>query len=411
MAVNKDLPFQSDLFHEIAETYETPVFVYDEEGIRTNARAVNDAFSWSPDYRNYFAVKATPTPAILRVIYQENMGFDCSSRGELVMVKQEGLTEQGLFYTSNNTPDEDYQLAAEMDSLINIDKFPYLEQVRKVLGKLPNTMAIRYNPGELKEGNDIIGNPKESKFGATDYQVLSALRNMKEYGVGRIGLHTMVVSNEKNPNSFRDTARLLKNLADRALTEQGVEVSFINVGGGLGVAYHPDENPINVAAVGEAVQSQLGDMGIPILTEHGRYITGPNGYLLTRVMHDIQETYEPYVEVDTSINNMARLATVSAAYHHINILGKDNDSTRLMNVTGSMCANTDKMFKKRELPTTIEAGDLMVIQDAGAHSRANSHNYNFKLRAGEVLVRPDGSHLLIRRHETIEDLFATTKGL
>lgn len=411
MPASKELPFESDVFHDIAETYGTPVFVYDEAGIRTSAGKINNAFKWSPGYVNHFAVKATPTPAILRVIHQEHMGFDCSSRGELVMVDQEGLAEHGLFYTSNNTPDEDYQLAAEMGAVINIDKYPYLEQVRRALGSLPVSMAIRYNPGELKEGNDIIGNPKDSKFGATAEQVLAALREMRRFGVERLGLHTMVVSNEKNPESFRDTARLLRDLADRAITEFSLELSFINVGGGLGVNYHPDEEPVDVMAVGETIRSELGDLGIPILTEHGRYITGSNGYLLTRVTHGAQETYKTYLQVDTSINNMARLATVSAAYHHINILGRDGDPTRPMDVTGSMCANTDRMFKDRELPATVVAGDLMVIQDAGAHSRANSHNYNFRLRAGEVLVLPDDSHFLIRRHETIEDLLATTKGL
>lgn len=413
MAVNKELPFTHDQLHSIAEQYGTPVFVYDEVGISRNAQTLNRAFSWSPNYVNHFAVKATPTPGILRIIHQEGMGFDCSSRGELVMVGQEHLAEHGLFYSSNNTPDEDYRLAAQMGAVINIDKYDYLEQVRGTLCSLPLplAMAIRYNPGELKEGNDIIGNPKDSKFGATGEQVLAALRGMRAYGIERIGLHTMVVSNEKNPESFRDTARLLRKLADRAVTEAGVEVSFINVGGGLGVSYHPDEEPIDVKAVGEAVQSELGGLGIPILTEHGRYITGPNGFLLTRVTHGAQETYKTYLQVDTSINNMARLATVSAAYHHINILGRDGDPTRPMDVTGSMCANTDRMFKDRELPATVRPGDLMVIQDAGAHSRANSHNYNFRLRAGEVLVRADGSTSLIRRHESIDDLLSTTKGL
>jgi diaminopimelate decarboxylase len=327
------------------------------------------------------------------------------------MVQQEGLGENGLFYTSNNTPDEDYRLAHEMGAVVNVDKYPYVQQVLRALGHLPTTMAIRYNPGDQKTGNEIIGDPVKSKFGETSDNVLRAVLQMHQHGVERLGLHTMVVSNEKSPESFSDTAMLLRQLTERIFTELGLSIDFLNVGGGLGVNYRPDEEPVDVMAIGEAVRSQLGDLDIPVVTEHGRYITGPHGYLLTRVTHGIVETYEPYVQVDTSINNMARLATVSAAYHHINVLGRDGDPTKPMNITGSMCANTDKMFKARELPVTVEPGDLMVIHDAGAHSRANSHNYNFRLRAGEVLVHPDGSTQLIRRHETVDDLFATTRGL
>lgn len=411
MPVDKTLPFSQELFESIAEQYGTPIFVYDEAGIRRNAQNINQAFAWSPNYVNHFAVKATPTPGILRIIHEEGMGFDCSSRPELLMIQQEGLGSNGLFYTSNNTPDEDYKLAHEMGALINIDKYPYLAQVKRALGALPESMAIRYNPGAKKSGNAIIGDPIKSKFGDTEDNVINALRDMNEQGVKQLGIHTMVVSNEKNPESFRDTAHLLRQLAQRLLDETGLSVSFINVGGGIGVNYHPDEDPVDVVAIADAVRSELGDLEIPIYTEHGRYITGSNGYLLTQVTHGIVETYESYVEVDTSINNMARLATVTAAYHEINVLGRDNDPTKPMNITGSLCANTDKMFKDRELPVTIQPGDLMVIQDAGAHSRSNSHNYNFKLRAGEVLVRKDGSTQLIRRHETVEDIFATTSGL
>jgi diaminopimelate decarboxylase len=411
MSVDKTLPFKHEALESIAEQYGTPVFVYDEAGIRQNTQTVNEAFGWSVDYVNHFAVKATPTPGVLRVIEDEGMGFDCSSRPELVMLQQEGLGSNGLFYTSNNTPDADYQLANEMGAVINIDKLPYLRQVQRALGVLPTSMAIRFNPGNQKTGNDIIGDPVKSKFGDTADNVVEALRQMHEGGVEKLGLHAMVVSNEKDPESFAGTAKLLRQLTERILAECGLSVAFINVGGGLGVNYHPDEEPVDVPAIGQAVRSQLEDLGIPVVTEHGRYITGPHGYLLTRVTHGIVETYEPYVQVDTSINNMARLATVTAAYHQIDVLGRQGDPTKPMNVTGSMCANTDKMFKGYELPVTIEPGDLMVIHDAGAHSRANSHNYNFRLRAGEVLVHPDGSTQLIRRHETIEDLFATTQGL
>lgn len=411
MSIEKTLPLAEEVWHEIAKQYGTPVYVYDEAGIRSNAQEINAAFAWSPGYVNYFAVKATPTPGILRVIHDEGMGFDCSSRPELQMVDMEQLTGNGVFYTSNNTPDEDYRLAHAMDATINVDKLPYVAQVERAIGQLPARMAVRYNPGDKKTGNDIIGDPVKSKFGDTDDHVLQSLRQMRTLGVEQLGLHAMVVSNEKDPESFEGTAKLLRELSERALCEFGIEISFINVGGGIGVNYHPDEKPVDVKAIGEAVASELEQMHIPIYTENGRYVTGPHGYWLTGVTHGIVESYAPYVQVDTSINNMARLATVTAAYHHINVLGRDADPTRLMNVTGSMCANSDIFFKNRELPATIEPGDLMVIHDAGAHSRANSHNYNFRTRAGEVLVHPDGTHSLVRRHETIEDLFATTKGL
>jgi diaminopimelate decarboxylase len=411
MSVDKSLPFSPEVFEEIAEEVGTPVYVYDEAGIRANAQEVNKAFSWNPDHINFFAVKATPTPAILRVIAEEGMGFDCSSRPELRMVQMEGIDQNGIFYTSNNTPDADYRLAGEIDAIINVDKAPYVAQVARALGGLPQKMAIRYNPGSKKSGNDIIGDPVKSKFGDTEEHVLEALVEMQHGGVEQIGLHAMVVSNEKDPESFAGTARLLRELGERAADLHGIELAFINIGGGIGVNYHPDEEPVDVAGIGEAVASQLQDLGIPIYTENGRFVTGPHGYWLTRVTHGIVETYAPYLQVDTSINNMARLGTVKAAYHHIHVLGREGDPTRVMNITGSMCANSDIFFKDRELPSTTQPGDLVVINDAGAHSRANSHNYNFRLRAGEVLVHPDGSHTLIRRHETEDDLFATTRGL
>lgn len=411
MPTDKILPFAPEVIHGIAEEYGTPVFIYDEAGIRRNAQTINRAFDWSNGYVNHFAVKATPTPGILRVIDSEAMGFDCSSRPELLMIQEEGLGENGLFYTSNNTHDDDYRLAHDMGAVINIDKYPYLEQVHRALGHLPLSMAIRYNPGEQKTGNEIIGDPVKSKFGETASAVVRALRDMHELGVERLGLHTMLVSNERDPEHFADTAKLLRQLVGKILEELGLGIDFINVGGGLGVNYHPSEQPVDVMAVGEAVRSQLAELDVPVVTEHGRYITGPHGYLLTRVTRGVLETFEPYVQVDTSVNNMARLATVDNAYHHISVLDRDGDPTRPMNVAGSMCTHSDKMFRGRELPTTIEPGDLMVIHDAGAHVRANSNNYNLKVRAGEVLVHPDGSTQLIRRHETVDDLFATTRGL
>jgi diaminopimelate decarboxylase len=339
------------------------------------------------------------------------MGFDCSSLGELTMVERSGLGKNGLFYTSNNTPDSDYRYADKLGAIINVDKVGYVEQVASAIGRAPSKMAIRYNPGESKAGNAIIGNPKESKFGDTEEHVLEALKIMRRMGVEQIGIHTMVASNEKRPEYFADTARLLRVLAEKAFDLIGVEVAFLNIGGGIGVNYHPDEEPVDLESIGEAVKSELNDLNIPVVSENGRYVTGPHGYFLTRITHGIQTSHESFLQVDTSINNMARLATVTAAYHQLTFLGREADRTNPMSVTGSMCANSDKMFRDYPIPVTVQPGDLMVIHDAGAHMRANSHNYNFRPRAGEVLVLADGTHRLIRRHETVEDMLSTTEGL
>lgn len=418
--VRKDLPLSSAKLKEIADLYGTPIYVYDAAGIRGNAKRLNHAFAWAKGYKNYFAVKATPTPAILRLLAAEHFGFDCSSLAELVMVKQQGLQKAGIFYTSNNTPDSDYAYARSVGATINLDKGPYVDQVLRVFGDRPPTaMAVRFNPGEIVHGNAIIGHPSKAKFGAKAEDVIEALQRLRDWGVRRVGIHAMVVSNERDPARFGDTASVLRSLAHRFEKETGRGVDFINVGGGLGVNYHPSEQPVNVEAVSEAMRECLSDLDIDIVSEHGRFVTGPHGYLLTKVTHGIQYAHEPFLQVDTSINNMARLATVTKAYHQLDIVGKEHDTRIPMNVTGSMCANSDIMFKMESsdrvpgcsLPETVAAGDLMVIHDAGAHCRSNSHNYNFRLRCGEVLVERDGSHKMIRRHETVEDVFRTTKGL
>jgi diaminopimelate decarboxylase len=415
----KPLPFSNDLFDEIARTHGTPIYVYDEAGIRANAQRLLKEFAWSPGYRNFFAVKATPTPAILRVVASEGLGFDCSSRGELMMVERAGLPTSGVFFSSNNTPDADYELARRLGATINLDKAAYLDQVQRVLGAPPPSMAIRFNPGDIGVGNAIIGRPRKAKFGDVADRVVDAVRAMREWGVLSVGLHTMVVSNEKDPARFAAMAAALRDLALVVADHTGHHVDFLNIGGGLGVNYHPDEPKVDIGGIASALRDVLEPVEIPIVSEHGRYITGPHGYLLTRVTHGIQRSFEPFLQVDTSINNIARLATVTAAYHQLDVLGRAHDPVEPMNVTGSMCANTDIMFHaydadgrpKYELPTTTAPGDLLVVHDAGAHCRANSHNYNFRLRCGEVLVRTDGSHQLIRRHETVEDLFRSTDGL
>jgi diaminopimelate decarboxylase len=421
--VRKSLPFPIDVWREIAKEYGTPVYVYDEAGIRANARRLLDAFSWAPSYRNFFAVKACPTPAILRIVASEGMGFDCSSRGELVMIQEAELSDHGLFFSSNNTPDEDYAFAHELGATINLDKHTYADQVRRVFKssgwKPPAAMAIRYNPGSrVGAGSTIMGEPEKAKFGARREHVIAAVKELREWGVPSVGLHTMVVSNERNVRQFATTALALRDLALEIAELTGRAIDFINVGGGLGVTYNPADPPVDVEGMGTAIAEVLRDLGVKVVSEHGRYVTGPHGYLLTEITRGKQEVYETFLQVDTSINNIARLATVKAAYHQLDVLGKENDERQRMNVTGSMCANTDIMFKAFSespripdclLPKTAAPKDLLVIHDAGAHCRANAHNYNFKLRCGEVLVREDGTHAMIRRHETMDDVLATVK--
>ena len=411
MNTDKTLPFTKSLFCELAETYGTPLYVYDEAGIKSSAQALRAAFAWNSQYKNYFAVKATPTPGLLRLLANEGMGFDCSSRPELIMVKEGGWSNRQVFYTSNNTPDADYKYAHEMGAVINLDKAAYLEQVVQAVGGYPTRIAIRYNPGG-EDGNNIIGIPSESKFGDTEEHILQALKQIQTAGVTEIGLHAMVASNETNPAAFGRVAELLRQLADKATAKYELTFSFINLGGGIGISYRPEEEPVDIGAIGQAVRAPLAELNIPIYTECGRYVTGPHGYLLTAVTHGVVKSYRPFLTVDTSVNNMSRLVTAGDnVYHHVSALGGQPNETEKVTIVGSMCTNSDRMFKNRILPTSLKQGDLLVVHDAGAHCRANSTNYNGQLKCGEVLVKADGTHTLIRRHENIDDLFATTKDL
>ena len=406
-ATTHPLPLADSLFREIAKCYGTPVYVYHEAGIQARASQLQAAFGWASDYRNYFAVKATPTPAILRILAESGMGFDCSSATELKLVEQTKLVDQGIFYSSNNTPNQDYRQADKLGAIINLDKAAYLEQVLKALPKVPTKMAIRYNPGKISSANQIIGLPKESKFGDSKAHVLACLKQMDLAGVQQIGLHTMLVSNQTDPLGFSQSAQALKDLKTEAQQKLGIDISFLNLGGGLGINYRPGERPVSVEVIARAIRDVLGETKIPICSEFGRYLTGPNGYLLTKVTRGVVESYQPFLTVDVSVNNLNRLATVEAAYHQLSVIGK----AKAMSVVGSMCTNNDKMFENRQLPTNIASGDLVVVRDVGAHGRANATNYNGQTRCGEVLVKADGSHCLIRRHEGVAEILTTTKGL
>lgn len=405
--MNKSCPWAAKLLRQLAETYGTPLFVYDEAGIRAHARQLKQAFAWSAGYLNYFAVKATPTPEILRLLADEGLGFDCSSEVELELAEP---TQAKLFYTSSNSSDQAYQQAARLGAIINLDKLAYLAQLKRALGKLPETVALRYVPTITKFGNQIIGQPTNSKFGDTQAHILTGIAELKAAGVQQIGLQAMLVSNESRPQVFGQIAQFMRQLAEAIEARYHFKVAFINLGGGLAVNYQPDQAPTDIQAIGQAVKAVLAPTQIPIITEIGRYLTGPNGYLLTRVNHQPVKSHQTFLPVDTSVNNLNRLISVEGAYHQLEAVGKAAKPSQMTTVVGSMCTNNDQLFAG-QLPTNLQAGDLLVIYDVGAHGRSDSTNYNGQLRAGEVLVRPDGSHLLIRRHESRADLLATTKGL
>ncbi|MEL6546477.1 MAG: diaminopimelate decarboxylase [Myxococcota bacterium] len=401
------------MLHEVAETYGTPIFVYDETAIRAGARELRQAFRWSPGYRNHFAVKACPTPAILRVLADEGMGFDCSSLGELVLVS-ETVPDAPVFFTSNNTTDEEYRIASQLNATINLDKASELERVFDLIG-VPERMSIRYTPGRddvsQPMGNAIIGPPLKSKFGDTRDNVGFALKRMKTAGVRELGLHTMLASNELEPEFFERSARMMRDTAQWLIDVHSVELSFLNLGGGLGVNYSKCDSLPSFDAVSESVRRELGRSEVSVVTEFGRRITGPHGILLTRVTHGFVESHDTYLQIDTSINNIPGFASDTTNLHHIEVLNRDSMNTRVATLVGSLCTGSDRMFRDRQVPASTEPGDLVAVHDAGAHARAKAHNYNFRLRAGEVLVSSPIEHRLIRRSETVDDLLATIRGL
>ena len=405
--INK-LPFSDSLFQDLAQIYGTPLYIYDEAGIRGNIANLRRVFGWRADYTNYFAVKATPTPAILKIMAETDSGFDCSSLAELKLVEMIAAKDRKIFYTSNNTTDADYRYAASLGAIVNLDKVAYLKQILAIFqGTSLPPLAFRYNPGFSDLGNDIIGRPDQSKFGDGQDQIMAAARSLKSLAVKGIGLHIMLASNERDPEVFKITAKAVSDLAKQLQAETGISIDFINLGGGIGIDYRPTEEATDIDQIGANIRAVLEDAQIPIYTECGRYVTGPNGYLLATVRHDPITSGQKFLPVDVSINNINRLATVDGAYHHLTALGHSDQATEPMTVVGSMCTNDDRLFIDRQLPTTITAGDLVVIHDAGAHCRADTTNYNGQLRAGEVLVKSDGSHEMIRRPESLDDLFAT----
>lgn len=409
--MSKPLPFSADLIRRIAQQYPTPFYVYDEAGIRATAKRLNAAFAWCPGFKEYFAVKALPNPYILEILKQEGLGADCSSVAELMLSERVGLTGENIMFTSNNTLAHEYEKAIELGAVINLDDLTHIDYLRDTVG-LPELVCFRYNPGSAREGNVIIGKPEEAKYGFTEAQLFEGYRILRDAGVKRFGLHTMVASNELNSDFFVETARMVFDLSVRIQQQVGVRIEFVNLGGGIGIPYRPEQKPVDITALGRNVQSLYQQMiaGTPlhplnVLMENGRMITGPHGFLVTTAVHH-KHIYRDYVGVDACMANLMRPG-MYGAYHHITVLGKENaPHDRIVDVVGSLCENNDKFAIQRPLPSIVR-GDILVIHDGGAHGHAMGFQYNGKLRCAELLLKPDGSVKQIRRAETHDDYFAT----
>ena len=410
------LPFDKAKLEEIAAKWPTPFHIYDAKAIRDNAKRLKKAFSWNKGFREYFAVKAAPNPYLMKLLKEFDFGSDCSSMAELELAAKVGNTGEAIMFTSNDTPEEEFRRAWELGAIINLDDITHWECVLKAIPQPADfenrVFCCRYNPGPLKGGNAIIGKPEEAKYGMTRTQLFECYARMKAAGVKRFGLHTMVASNELDPNYIVDTAKMLFDLAVLLNSELGIELEFVNIGGGIGIPYRPDDKAMDIAFVGEGIEkayketiAAAGLKPVKLFMECGRCITGPYGYLVARVLH-IKNTYRLYAGLDACMSNLMRPA-LYGAYHEIVVPGKEDSSeTSIYDVTGSLCENNDKFAIQRMLPV-LSIGDLVVICDAGAHGHAMGFQYNGKFRSAELLLEADGSVRQIRRAETLDDYFAT----
>ena len=408
----KKVPFSLEQVKELEKKYPTPFYVYDEKAMLNNADEFIKAFSWVNGFREYFAVKALPNPEILKSLNSLGIGADCSSLAELYICEMAGVKGDMIMFTSNDTPAVDFKKAYEMGAIINLDDITHIDYLEKTLGKLPELMCFRYNPGPLKGGNEIIGKPEEAKYGLTREQMIEAYKISKEKGVKRFAMHTMVASNELNPDYFSETATILFDLAKDVYNELGIEMEFINLGGGVGIPYKPEQDRIEWNVLSSKIKSSYDKAFIDsykpkIYFELGRAITGPYGYLVTKAIHE-KHIYKDYIGLDACMSNLMRPA-MYGSYHHITVMGKENTPlTKTYDVTGSLCENNDKFAIDRKLPEIV-IGDVLVLHDTGAHGHAMGFNYNGKLRSAEFLLKPNGEFKLIRRAETLEDYFATLK--
>jgi diaminopimelate decarboxylase len=407
--VDIKLPFNKKKILDVISSHKTPFHIYDEKAIRENARKLYKSFSWIKGFKNYFAVKALPNPFILNILKEEGFGTDCSSLPELLLSEKVGITGEDIMFSSNDTPFEEFVLAKKLGAIINLDDISHIEMLEKI--GIPSLICFRYNPGPARKGNKFIGDPKEAKYGLTKKQLIEGYKIMKEKGVKRFGLHTMVVSNELNSNYHIETAKMLFELVVEIHKKLGIKIEFVNLGGGYGTPYKPDEKGIDIEYVSKGIKKAyeeiIVDNGLQlrIVMESGRMITGPYGWLITKVIH-MKHTYKDFVGCDANMANLMRPG-VYGAYHYISVLGKENAKASFTyDVTGSLCENNDKFAIDRKLPQ-ISVGDILVIYNTGAHGHAMGFNYNGKLRSSELLLREDGSVVSIRRAETVEDYFAT----
>ena len=410
--MEKKIPLSEAQLREVIKQFPTPFHIYDEAAIRQNVRNLIAAFAWAPAFKEYFAVKATPNPTLLKVLREEGVGADCSSLAELILAERSGIVGEEIMFSSNDTPAEDFKKARQLGAIINLDDISHIDFLEKQAG-IPEVISFRYNPGPLMaSGNTIIGFPEDAKYGLTRQQIHSAYRIMRDKGVKRFGIHTMVISNELNSDSFVGTANMMFDLIIELSKELGISFEFVNLGGGIGIPYKPEQQPVDLDRVGQGIKQAYeakivanGLQPLRIAMECGRMITGPYGYLVSTVLHK-KAIYKNYVGLDACMANLMRPA-LYGSYHHITVVGKEHlPCDHVYDVTGSLCENNDKFAIDRALPA-IDIGDILVIHDAGAHGFAMGFNYNGKLRSAELLLKPDGKVELIRRAETIDDYLAT----
>lgn len=411
--MNKKPFVTKEQLDEITAKFPTPYHLYDEKGIRDNAKAVKEAFAWNKGYREYFAVKACPNPTLIQIMKEYGCGCDCSSMTELMLSKAMGCKGADIMFSSNATPVEEYQYAAKLGAIINLDDITHIDFLEKAIGYIPETISCRYNPGGLfKISNDIMDNPGDAKYGMTTEQLFEAFKILKAKGAKKFGIHAFLASNTVTNEYYPMLAKVLFEVAVKLEKETGADIEFINLSGGVGIPYKPDQEPNDIRVIGEGVRKVYEEVLVPagmgdvaLYTEMGRFMTGPYGCLVTKAIHE-KHTYKEYIGCDACAVNLMRPA-MYGAYHHITVMGKeDQPCDHKYDITGSLCENNDKFAIDRMLPK-IDMGDYLVIHDTGAHGYAMGYNYNGKLKSAEILLKEDGSFEMIRRAETPRDYFAT----
>ena len=411
--MNKKPFVTKEQLDEITAKFPTPYHLYVEKGIRDNAKAVKEAFAWNKGYREYFAVKACPNPTLIQIMKEYGCGCDCSSMTELMLSKAMGCKGADIMFSSNATPAEEYQYAAKLGAIINLDDITHIDFLEKAIGYIPETISCRYNPGGLfKISNDIMDNPGDAKYGMTTEQLFEAFKILKAKGAKKFGIHAFLASNTVTNEYYPMLAKVLFEVAVKLEKETGADIEFINLSGGVGIPYKPDQEPNDIRVIGEGVRKVYEEVLVPagmgdvaLYTEMGRFMTGPYGCLVTKAIHE-KHTYKEYIGCDACAVNLMRPA-MYGAYHHITVMGKeDQPCDHKYDITGSLCENNDKFAIDRMLPK-IDMGDYLVIHDTGAHGYAMGYNYNGKLKSAEILLKEDGGFEMIRRAETPRDYFAT----